>query len=308
MRILVTGKNGGLAKELRKVIPNAIYNSQDYCNLESTSDTRYMVSQCKPDIVVHVAAKVGGLMDNFNHQYDYMHKNVIINDNIINACLLYNVPKIIAISSSCAYPDSLPDSSYPLQETSLHDGAPTISNLSYGYSKRLMQVQIDACNSQYKTNHNYIIASNLYGPTDNFTESGHFMSKLIKELWLFKTGKKDKIVMKGSGDAYRQYTHYNDLARCIKWHIDNKINESYNFSYPVNLKTRVIAEIATKALDVFGNSVEFLCETPTGQLRKDVSIDRFLRLNKDFPFTSVYDGVRSTYKTMERVWGDKANV
>lgn len=304
MRILVTGSNGLLGKELRLVLPNretSFVTRADY-DIESQTETNYMIGRHRPDYVIHCAAKVGGLSDNQNNPYHYLNKNVTMNTNIINACLKYSVPRLLCFSSSCAYPDSLDKDKYPLTEDMVHLGSPTETNFSYGYAKRMLQVQIDSCNRQFGTKYSYIIPSNLYGENDNFGETGHFMAKLIKKIWEYKTGKTDELVMKGSGDAYRQYTHVSDLAKCVLWHMKNDITESYNFSYPVNLKTSTIAQIATHACDMPGKEFKFTGEVPIGQIRKDISIDKFDKLFPEFEFTSMLSGVKSVYRRVEQLW------
>ena len=303
MKILVTGSNGCLGKELRKKLigRNVSFLTRNDCDLENANDVKWTMARYKPDYVINCAAKVGGLADNMAHQYDYFNRNVSINNNIIHACLIHSVPRLLCFSSSCAYPDVLPENYYPMIEDNVHLGIPTTTNFSYGYAKRVMQVQIDSCNRQYGTKFSYITPSNLYGPTDNFEESGHFLAKLIRAIWLFKIGRTNDIVMKGSGEAMRQYTHVSDLAKCVIFHIDNDIQANYNFSYPMNIKTSIIAEIALKTCGV-DSVVKFTGEVSAGQLRKDISIAKFLRIQPEFQFTPLYDGIKQTYNEIDKRW------
>lgn len=149
-KILVTGGSGLVGKYLKKILPDAIYvSSKDY-DLTTEDGVKLMFLQNKPDVVIHLAARVGGIIDNLNHPAEYFTQNVMMNTLIVEYSRRFNVKKFIGVLSTCIYPDTA--KKYPMDESMLHEGPPTITNFSYGYSKRSMGAQIDAYNQQYNLN------------------------------------------------------------------------------------------------------------------------------------------------------------
>jgi GDP-L-fucose synthase len=128
-KILVTGGSGLVGKSLKKIIPNAIYiNSSDFDLTNETSVIK-LFETYRPTVIVHLAAKVGGIIDNINYPYDYFTENILMNTLLLKYSLKYNVERFIGILSTCIYPDV--SNTYPLNEYQLHDGPPTETNFSY---------------------------------------------------------------------------------------------------------------------------------------------------------------------------------
>jgi GDP-L-fucose synthase len=181
MKILVTGGTGMLGKHLQKIIPEAYYIGSEF-DLTDIIVVRKLISTYKPNIVIHLAAKVGGIQDNTAKPAEYFDDNILMNTNILKVSHEYNVNRFIAILSTCIYPDKV--DSYPMKEEIMFDGPPTSTNFSYGYAKRVLAVQIEAYNKQYNTNYNYIIPCNLYSEYDNFENNKkmHFITALLKKI------------------------------------------------------------------------------------------------------------------------------
>ncbi len=292
-KILITGGSGLVGKYLKKILPNAIYvSSKDY-DLTTEEDVKLMFLQNKPDVVIHLAARVGGIIDNINHPAEYFTQNVMMNTLVVEYSRRFNVKKFIGVLSTCIYPDT--SKVYPMDESMLHDGPPTITNFSYGYSKRSMGAQIDAYNQQYKLNYQYLIPCNLYGEEDKDDENkSHFLTSLIKKIHLSKT---NEITLFGDGTPLRQFMYAGDFAEIIKETIEKDIIESFNVATEENLSIRQMAEIA---LFVTGNeNMGIVWDTtkPNGQFRKDVSIDKFKSLFPDFKFTPLSDGIKIVYNS-----------
>ena len=143
-RILVTGGTSTVGKHLKELLPDAIYISSKDCDLTDIKSVQWLISSYTPDIIIHLAAKVGGIQDNIAKPAEYFDDNIIMNTNILKVSHEYNVKRFIGILSTCIYPDKV--DLYPMKEEVMFDGPPTPTNFSYGYAKRCLAVQIDAYN------------------------------------------------------------------------------------------------------------------------------------------------------------------
>jgi GDP-L-fucose synthase len=295
-KILVTGGSGLVGKYLNKILPEAIYvSSKDY-DLTTEDGVKLMFLENKPDVVIHLAARVGGIIDNLNHPAEYFTQNVMMNTLIVEYSRRFNVKKFIGVLSTCIYPDTA--KKYPMDESMLHEGPPTLTNFSYGYSKRSMGAQIDAYNQQYNLNYQYLIPCNLYGIEDKDDENkSHFLTSLIKKIHEAKKINSDNITLFGDGTPLRQFMYAGDFAEIIKQVVEKDMCESFNVATEENLSIKQMAQIA---LNVTGNeNIEIIWNTdiPNGQFRKDVSIDKFKNLFLNFEFTPLSEGIKLVYNS-----------
>jgi GDP-L-fucose synthase len=250
----------------------------------------------KPNIVVHLAARVGGIIDNINHPAEYFTQNVLMNTLLIEYSRIFKVKKFIGILSTCIYPDVA--RKYPMDETMLHEGPPTITNFSYGYSKRSMGAQIDAYNLQYNLNYQYLIPCNLYGIEDKDDENkSHFLTSLIKKINYAKNNNSGEITLFGDGTPLRQFMYAGDFAEIIKQTIEKDVTESFNVATEENLSIKQMAEIALDVTDSKNIKIEWDITKPNGQFRKDVSIDKFKNLFPNFEFTPLSEGIKLVYNS-----------
>jgi len=134
MRILITGGTGMVGKHMKDLMPEAEYIGSKDCDLTNYDQTYKYINNYKPDIVIHLAARVGGILDNIQRPAEYFDDNIIMNYNIIKSCRLNGVNRFIGVLSTCVYPDKL--LKYPMEETDLFLGPPAATNFSYGYAKR----------------------------------------------------------------------------------------------------------------------------------------------------------------------------
>jgi len=292
-KIVVTGGSGMVGKSLKKIMPDAIYLSSNDYNLTSEMEVWKMLDNTDPDAIIHLAAKVGGIIDNINKPAEYFTDNVLMNTHLINCANDYGVKRLISILSTCIYPDVC--ETYPMVETDLHKGPPTPTNFSYGYAKRSLAVQTDAYNKQYGTNYQYLIPCNLYGEFDKYGENSHFIAALIKKIHVSKKNGDDKIVLFGDGTPLRQFMHSDDLAFVIKQCLDNDIYENMNVATEENLTIKEMAKIALKACDAEGLTIQFETSYPNGQFRKDVSIEKLKGAIPNFQSIDLYQGIKQTY-------------
>ena len=289
-KILVTGGSGLVGKHLQNILPEAIYVSSSAYDLTQESEVKEMMIDFRPDVVVHLAARVGGIVDNINHPVDYLEENVLMNTNVLKACHEFSVEKVIAILSTCIYPDVL--DTYPMKEEDLFNGPPAPTNFSYGFAKRCMAAHIDSYRKQYDKKWCYLIPCNLYGEYDKYEEHhSHFVSALIKKIYEAD----DSIELWGTGKPLRQFMYGGDLARVIKYMLDNDVVDNFNVAPEWVHSINDLANIGKKACLKENLVVNYDSTKPDGQFRKDVDSSKLLSVLKDFKFTSLEEGIRKVY-------------
>jgi GDP-L-fucose synthase len=189
-----------------------------------------------------------------------------------------------------------------MTEDMLHLGPPTSSNFSYGYSKRSLAVQIDACNQQYGTKYQYLTPCNLYGEHDKFGDNSHFVAALIKKIHSAKNLGHDKITLFGTGTPLRQFMHSDNLAEVIKMCIDENVYESFNVATEQNVSINEIAQIAIDACNANHLKIEYDSSKPDGQFRKDVSTEKIKKIFPNFKTIPLYDGIKKSYSILNQKW------
>ena len=300
-KILITGSNGMVGKDLISLIEaEGLYTvcevPSKHFDLRHYQDVFFLYDTYKPDIVVHLAAKVGGIVDNIEKPAEYTEDNLLMNTNVISLARKFGVKRLIGILSTCAYPDKV--ESYPMTEEQLHDGPPAQTNFGYGISKRCMASHIDAINKQYGLEYQYLIPCNLYGEHDKFdNQRAHFISALIKKILDAKDQNSDEVTLFGDGTPLRQFMHSRDLASIIYECIKNNITESMNVATEDNLSIDEMAHIARTSLDAKHIKIKYDITKPNGQFRKDVSIQKLRKHFPDFEFTTLSEGIKQIYQT-----------
>lgn len=295
--VLVTGGSGLVGRAIKHIDSNYSYNfiymSSSDCNLENYLDTLNYFEKCRPDYVIHLAANVGGLFKNLNNKVDMLEKNILINSNVLKASHEVGVKKLIACLSTCIFPDK---TTYPINETMLHNGPPHFSNDAYAYAKRLLETQCKAYQEQYSDNFICIIPTNIYGPYDNFhLEDSHVIPGLIHKCFLAKKESRPFMVS-GSGKPLRQFIYSHDLAKLILW-----ILENYNDKEPIILSVdendevsiETVSKIIAKKMN-YSENIVFDISKPDGQYKKTADNSKLMKLIKDFEFTNIERGINET--------------
>jgi GDP-L-fucose synthase len=290
MKILVTGGNGLVGKHLQDILPDATYiSSKDYDLTESYNAHRLMYKE-RPDVVIHLAARVGGILDNITNPVDYLEQNILINTNVLKHCHQFNVSKVISILSTCIYPDVV--DTYPMKEEVLFNGPPPTDNFAYAMSKRCMATQMDSYVKQHNKKWSYLIPCNLYGEHDKYEEHhSHFVSALIKKLH----ESKDSVEIWGTGKPLRQFMYAGDLARVIKYMIDNDVVDNFNVAPDYVHSIEEITKIGMESCGKGDLKIVYDNTKPDGQYRKDVDSSKLISVMKDFKFTSLEEGIRRVY-------------
>jgi GDP-L-fucose synthase len=295
MSILVTGGSGLVGKHLKDILSSAVYISSKDFDLTNIDRVHTMLDYFRPKIVIHLAARVGGIMDNIEHPVDYLEENILMNTNILKKCHEFNVDRVITILSTCIYPDKV--DTYPMKEEDLFNGPPTPTNFSYGFAKRCMAAHIDSYVKQYDKRWSYLIPCNLYGEYDKYEEhNSHFVSALIRKIY-----KADgEVELWGTGKPLRQFMYGGDLARIIKYMIDNDIVDNFNVAPEEVYSIDEIANIGKKACEKDKIVVNYDNTKPDGQFRKDVDSSKLLSVLENFEFTTLEEGIKKTYDTFSK--------
>ena len=290
MSILVTGGSGLVGKHLKDIMPDAVYISSKDFDLTNIDRVDALMDFFRPKIVVHLAARVGGIVDNINHPVEYLEENILMNTNVLKKCHEYKVDRVISVLSTCIYPDKV--NVYPMKEKDLFNGPPTPTNFAYGFSKRCMATQIDSYVKQYDKKWCYLIPCNLYGEYDKYEEHhSHFVSALIRKIY----ESKDTVEVWGTGKPLRQFMHAEDLARVIKYMIDNNIVENFNvapnYVYSIEEMTKIGMESCGKGdLEIIYDNTK-----PDGQYRKDVDSSKLISVMEGFEFITLEEGIKRVY-------------
>jgi len=229
----VTGGKGFLGKHLSKKLQDngyhkiAVADLPEY-NLVNLGDVQRMYEDTKPNIVIHLAAKVGGIGFNQENPASLFYDNIMMGVQLIHEGNLRKIDKFVALGTICAYPKFTP---VPFQEDDLWNGYPEETNAPYGLAKKMMLVQSQAYRQQYGFNSIFVLPVNLYGPGDNFDpRSSHVIPALIKKCVDAITFGEREIIVWGTGKATREFFYVEDAAEAIILAM-----EKYNKSDPVNI-------------------------------------------------------------------------
>lgn len=243
--IMVTGGSGLVGQAIKMYVsenekPNEewVFLSSKDGDLKDRKATEAIFEKYKPTHVIHLAAKVGGLFANMAQKVEFYRENVIMNDNVMELCRITNVKKLVSYLSTCIFPDK---TTYPIDETMLHDGPPHPSNEGYAYAKRLIDTLNRAYAEEYGCNFTSIIPTNIYGPHDNFSiQNGHVIPGLIHKCY---NAKKDgtPFTIWGSGSPLRQFIYSLDLAELSVW-----VMREYHQPEPITLSVDEDAEVSIK--------------------------------------------------------------
>lgn len=296
--ILVTGGSGLVGQAIKSYTDNHalpdekwIFLSSSDGDLRDRKETDAIFDKYEPTHVIHLAAKVGGLFANLRQKVEFYRENTLINDNIMENCRLHKVTKLVSMLSTCIFPDK---TSYPIDETMLHDGPPHPSNEGYAYAKRLIDTMSRAYAEEYGCNFTSIIPTNIYGPHDNFSiENGHVIPGLIHKCHKAKTDGTPFTIW-GTGAPLRQFIYSLDLAELTVW-----VMREYHSPEPITLSVDEDAEVPIRdvALAVaramkFEGEVVFDTTKADGQFKKTASNKKLRGLRPDYQFTTMEEGVQ----------------
>lgn len=294
--ILVTGGAGFLGRhvvaELERHGARQIYvpRSADH-DLVSGDAVKRLLDQVEPDLVIHLAAVVGGIGANRAHPGRFFYENLMMGAQLIEASRLRNVAKFVAVGTVCSYPKFAP---IPFREDDIWDGYPEETNAPYGLAKKMLLVQTQAYREEYDFRGIFLLPVNLYGPGDNADpETSHVIPALIRKFFEARKAGAKHVDVWGTGSASREFLYVSDAARGIVM-----ASERYEGMEPVNLGTGeeiTIRELVEKirAAVGFEGEIRWDASKPDGQPRRCLNVERAL----EFGFraeTSIDQGLRET--------------
>ena len=296
-RVTVTGGAGFLGRfvtEMLKAyddVETFVPRSRDY-NLIEKDDINRMLDDSEPDLVIHLAAVVGGIGHNQKNPGKFFYDNLMMGVQLIEQSRLRGVKKFVATGTVCAYPKFTP---VPFKEDDIWNGYPEETNAPYGLAKKMMLVQSQAYREQYGFNSIFILPANLYGPGDNFDlETSHVIPALIRKCVEARRSGADFIEVWGSGSPSREFLYGEDCAEGII-----KAAALYNESDPVNLgngREVVIKDLVEMIVRLTGfeGEIRWQASKPDGQPRRQLDTSRAAERFGFRAHTSLEQGLRQT--------------
>jgi len=296
-RVVVTGGAGflggyvteGLRKRGCKDI--LVPQIEDY-DLVKLEDINRMYEEMKPDIVIHLAAAVGGIGANREHPGEFFYKNLMMGVQLIEQGRIHEIEKFVAIGTVCAYPKFTP---VPFKEDAIWDGYPEETNAPYGLAKKMLLVQSQSYRSQYGFNSIFLLPVNLYGPGDNFEPaSSHVIPALIKKCVDAIESGAGHIECWGTGNVSREFIYAADAAEGILL-----ATEHYNISEPVNIGAGfeiTIKQLVGKIVELTGfvGEIRWDGTKPDGQPRRCLDTRRARELFGFEAQTKFDEGLKAT--------------
>ena len=298
-QVIVTGGAGFLgtyvvqtlqAKGCSKI---SVPRSSQY-DLTTMEAVQQLYADTRPDMVIHCAAKVGGIGANRRYPGSFFYENLMMGVNLIEAGRQYGIEKFVCLGTVCAYPKFTP---VPFQESDLWNGYPEETNAPYGIAKKALLVQLQAYRDQYNFEGIYLLPVNLYGPGDNFDpESSHVIPALIKKCLDAIDAQAPAIEVWGTGSASREFLYVADAASGIV-----QAAERYAAADPVNLGAHreiTIRELITLIAEVTGFQGEIRWDStkPDGQPRRCLDTTR---AREQFGFAASTDFRTGLQKTID---------
>ena len=303
-RILVTGGAGFLGSHVveelvQRGVPRdnlIVPRSADYDLVEPGASSR-LLERTRPDVVVHLAAVVGGIGANRAHPGEFFYKNLMMGAQLMEQARLRGVKKFIAVGTVCSYPKHTP---VPFREEDLWSGYPEETNAPYGIAKKALLVQGQAYRQEYGFPSVHLLVVNLYGPRDDFAPAtSHVIPALIRKCVEARDEGRDHVVVWGDGTPTREFLYVADAARGIAL-----ATERYDGPEPVNLGSGMeisIRELVEKIAELTGfeGAIEWDTSQPNGQPRRCLDTSRAKKLMGFQASTGFQDGLRKTIQWYE---------
>jgi GDP-L-fucose synthase len=295
-RIVVTGGAGFLGSHVTSDLRTRgaeviVPRKKDY-DLVEREAARRLVRDSRPDVVVHLAARVGGIGANRENPGSFFFDNLLMGVQLVEECRLARVPKVVTVGTICSYPRLTP---VPFREDDLWNGYPEETNAPYGLAKKMLLVQGQSYRQQYGMNVVHLLPVNLYGPGDNFDpSSSHVIPALMKKCQDALDSKSPFIEVWGTGKASREFLYVEDAARGI-----GLATERYDGAEPVNLGAGFevtihdLVDLIARLMG-FTGEIRWDADKPDGQPRRCLDTSRAERLFGFRAATGFEEGLRRT--------------
>jgi GDP-L-fucose synthase len=296
-KVVVTGGAGFLGRfvlEELKRFPDVdvfVPRSRDY-NLVEADGVQRLLADTRPDLVIHLAAVVGGIGHNQQNPGRFFYDNLMMGVQLIEQSRLHDVKKFVATGTVCAYPKFTP---VPFKEDDLWNGYPEETNAPYGLAKKMMLVQAQSYRQQYGFNTIFLLPANLYGPGDNFDlDTSHVIPALIRKCVEARRAGSPFVEVWGSGNVSREFLYVEDCAAGLV-----KAAAAYDESEPINLgngREVVIRDLVETIarLTGFTGEIRWQSNKPDGQPRRQLDVTRAAEKFGFRASTLLEDGLRKT--------------
>lgn len=298
-RLVVTGGAGFLGREVCRELAGCgpeqivVPRSAEF-DLRQKSDVRQLFAAARPQVVVHLAAVVGGIGANRKFPGRYFYDNAVMGIELMEEARRAGVEKFVVVGSICSYPKHTP---VPFRETDLWNGYPEETNAPYGLAKKMLLVQAQAYRAEYGFNAITLLPVNLYGPGDNFDPAtSHVIPALIRKVIEAQEAGRDHVSVWGTGSASREFLFVRDAARAIAL-----ATEHYDRGDPVNIGSgreitiRELAELICE-LCQFDGRLDWDATKPDGQPRRCLDTSR---AKQEFDFQTTTDFRDGLLETIE---------
>jgi len=302
MRVCITGSAGFLGSHMVSIFlkqreHEIVLPTSSDCDLREQVQVRELFDHLIPDVVIHLAARAGGIGLNQKYPADLFYENAIMGIMLMHEAYKAGVKKFVQIGTICAYPKYTP---VPFKEENLWNGYPEETNAPYGLAKKMLLVQAQAYRKQYGFNAIYLLPVNLYGPGDNFNaDSSHVIPALIRKFVGAREKGLPEVTIWGSGKPTREFLYVEDAARGIV-----AATEHYNEADPVNLGSgneisiHDLALVIQKEVGYTGNIV-YDQSRPDGQPHRRLDVSRAKALFGFEATTDFQEGLRNTIQWYE---------
>jgi len=297
-KIAVTGASGFLGRhlipELRTAYGSAVVplSRSDY-DLMNPAAVNAMFAEVRPEIVVHLAAYVGGIGANRDFPADFFHRNILLTSLMFDAAARFGVRKLVYTMGGCSYPATAES---PIPESQMWNGYPQPESAPYSIAKKTALVASTAYRHQYGLNSIVLVPGNMYGEYDNFDLNGsHVIPGMLRRFYEAKLSGAPEVVLWGSGEPVRDFVYAGDIAAAMLRFI-----REYDSSEPVNLSSGVATTIrglaeAVSRVTGYAGRIVFDRGKPDGQMRKVFDVTRMQQLGIACP-TTLEDGLERTFR------------
>ena len=296
-KIYIAGHNGMVGSACLRLLKNKGYSNLVYIpskdlDLKNQKNVNKFFEKEMPEVVINAAAKVGGILVNNEYPFEFLMENMLIQNNLINASMVYNVEKFIFLGSSCIYPKM---ANQPIDESYLLTGELEETNQWYAIAKISGVKLIQAIRKQYGKDYISLMPTNLYGPGDNYDlKSSHVIPALIRKFHEAKI-KNTNVTIWGSGNPKREFLHVDDLANAVLFCMNNELEDPiYNIGSGEELTIKELAELISQIVG-FKGLIKWDRTKPDGTPRKLLNSTKIK--NKGFrSLITLREGIRKTYQ------------